>query len=355
MTVAQPAKTRLPVGAGEVLVVTLVAGLLWREQLSGVFDAPRCQTWATIFVSVCVQALPFLVLGVALSGLIAALVPPGAINRWLPKQPALAVPAAGVAGMGLPGCECGSVPIAGRLVASGAHALSALTFLLAAPAVNPVVLVATAVAFPGRPEIVGARFLASMATAVVVGWIWIRIGEERFVERARQRVSVGGTRFEVFRATALHDMPPGDLADLRCRPWSGGSPAPGSPRPSPSDLPSVASDLGHHRLDAALVDRPDARADKVRRTQRRSEGSQKRWMCTLVSKRRRVRRWEWLMVLPKAGLVPGDPHAHRAARWHGGGAISVLHLRGRPSHQVAAAPDRAPPRRGPRPRRHDGA
>lgn len=196
----------MPVGAGEVLVVSLVAGLLFREQLSGLFDAPRFQTWATIFVSVCVQALPFLVLGVTLSGLIAALVPPGAINRWLPKQPALAVPAAGVAGMGLPGCECGSVPIAGRLVASGAAAPAALTFLLAAPAVNPVVLVATAVAFPGRPEIVGARFLASMATAVVVGWIWIRIGEERFVERARQRVSPGGTRIAVFRATALHDI-----------------------------------------------------------------------------------------------------------------------------------------------------
>lgn len=205
-TATQAPERRSRVGAIEVLAAGLVAVVLFQSRVEGWFDAPAFQTWTTIFVSICVQALPFLVLGTVLSGAIAAFVPPGAIERLLPRNRALAVPTAGLAGMALPGCECGAVPIAGRLIARGAPAAAAVTFLLAAPAINPVVLVATAVAFPGRPEFVLARFLASLATAVVVGWIWIRIGRDELVEKARRRVVDGGTRTEVFRATAVHDL-----------------------------------------------------------------------------------------------------------------------------------------------------
>ena len=57
----------------------------------------------------------------------------------------------------LPGCECASVPVAGRLAARGVQPAAAVAFMLAAPAVNPIVLVATAVAFPGQPQMVLAR------------------------------------------------------------------------------------------------------------------------------------------------------------------------------------------------------
>ena len=72
-------------------------------------DGPGLRTGSTVFVAVCVQALPYLVLGVVLSGLIAAFVPPAAFRRLLPARPTLAVPVAGLAGMALPGCECASV------------------------------------------------------------------------------------------------------------------------------------------------------------------------------------------------------------------------------------------------------
>jgi uncharacterized membrane protein YraQ (UPF0718 family) len=81
-----------------------------------------------------------------------------------------------------------------------------LTFLLAAPAVNPVVLIATAVAFPGQPWFVIARFVASLTTAVVVGWVWLRLGRDDLVERARRRPKASGSRVEVFRATTIHDL-----------------------------------------------------------------------------------------------------------------------------------------------------
>jgi uncharacterized membrane protein YraQ (UPF0718 family) len=136
-----------------------------------------------MFVSLTVQALPFLVLGVLVSGAIAAFVPAGALARVVPRRASVAVPVASLAGVLVPGCECSSVPVAGRLVARGAPPPAALAFMLAAPALNPVVLVATAVAFPGRPGVVLARFVASFLTAVVVGLGWARFGRSAWTER----------------------------------------------------------------------------------------------------------------------------------------------------------------------------
>lgn len=190
----------------ELLAVALVLAGLLRPRLADLFDTPALQTWATIFVSICIQALPFLVLGVVISGAISAFVSQDWFARVLPSRPALAVPVAGMAGAVLPGCECGSVPIAGRLVARGVTPSAAFAFLLSAPAINPVVLVATAVAFPGQPEIVAARFIASLATAVVVGLLWSRFGREAWLRRRASRIPEDAGRWETFRATASHDF-----------------------------------------------------------------------------------------------------------------------------------------------------
>jgi uncharacterized membrane protein YraQ (UPF0718 family) len=178
-----PERVSLP--AWGWLALAFVLAFYLRAPLASLLDGPALGTWTTIFVSISVQALPFLVLGVVLSGAIMALVPPGWLARTLPKRPLVAVPAAGLAGVVLPGCECGAVPIAGRLTARGAAPAAAFAFMLAAPAINPVVLVSTAVAFPGRPEMVAARFLASLATAVAVGLLWTRLGREDWIDRAR--------------------------------------------------------------------------------------------------------------------------------------------------------------------------
>ena len=190
----------------ELLAAGLVGAVLLRPLLAGILDVPALQMWSTIFVSITIQALPFLVMGVTVSGAIAAFIPPGWLAEHLPKRPLLAIPTAGLAGAALPGCECGSVPIAGRLTARGAAPAAAFAFMLAAPAINPVVLVATAVAFPGRPMMVVARFAASFLTAVVVAMLWGRFGRDALIDRARSRVFEGGTRWESFTSTARHDF-----------------------------------------------------------------------------------------------------------------------------------------------------
>jgi uncharacterized membrane protein YraQ (UPF0718 family) len=193
----------------EVLCAVLVLALLAQGSLIQLLDIPAVRTGATVFVAVCVQAMPFLVLGVLVSALIAAFVSPLALRRILPRTTAAAVPIAGVAGMALPGCECASVPVSRRLMQQGVPPAAALAFLLAAPAVNPVVLVATAVAFPGEPRMVLARFLGSMATALVMGWLWARFGQPEWIAaRALRRPERPANRstWVVFTDAARHDL-----------------------------------------------------------------------------------------------------------------------------------------------------
>lgn len=191
------------VAVGTVLLVLAVV----RGPLSGLVDDQAAATWATYAVSVSVQALPFLALGILVSTLIATVLPADALVRALPARPSLAVPVAGLAGALLPGCECGSVPVASGLISRGVPQGVALTFLLSAPAVNPIVLVSTWVAFPTAPEMVLARLVASLSTAVLVGMLWCRFGRpewllQRAVHSRHAHTNRGGHALTV----ATHDF-----------------------------------------------------------------------------------------------------------------------------------------------------
>ncbi|MFD9391523.1 permease [Streptomyces sp. NPDC060000] len=166
-------------GAALVAVATVVSVL--GPLLALDLYTPPVAAWWTVFTAVAVQGVPFLLLGTVVSAAIGAFVPERVFRRLLPRNPVLAVPVAGVAGAVLPGCECASVPVAGSLMRRGVAPAAALAFLLSAPAINPVVLVATSIAFPGRPEMVLARLLASLGTAVTMGWLWARFGKEKWL------------------------------------------------------------------------------------------------------------------------------------------------------------------------------
>lgn len=196
-------------GASLWVVVGIVgACLLLRGQISGRLDSPAFLDFATRFVSLMVQATPFLVFGVLISAAISAFVPASALQRLLPENKALAVPVAGAAGALLPGCECASVPISGSLIRRGIAPAAALTFLLAAPAINPVVLVSTAVAFPNRPDMVIGRFVASFAVAIIMGWLWLRFGKAEWLSMGRRTPHDhdGEHKLATFRDAMQHDF-----------------------------------------------------------------------------------------------------------------------------------------------------
>ncbi|MFV9632368.1 permease [Mycobacterium neumannii] len=191
-----------------VLVIGIVTLAVFGTALRGfVVGSPALATAATVFCGIFVQAIPFLALGVVISGLVAAFVSADRLARWLPDRPAAAILTAGVGGAALPGCECGSVPVARRLFGEGAVGAAALTFMLAAPAINPVVLVATAVAFPGQPQMVAARCIASLLTALIMGAAWAKFGRGEWITRRLPRLHDGEEpRWTAFTEAARHDF-----------------------------------------------------------------------------------------------------------------------------------------------------
>jgi uncharacterized protein len=133
------------------------------EQLNNAF---------TLFLSLLVEAIPFLLLGVLLSSVLLIFID----ERWLiahmPKHPVLGAFAGSCIGFLFPVCECGNVPVARRLITQGVPLPVAIGFLLAAPTVNPIVIWSTWIAFRDRPEIVVLRVVFSLLIATIIGWIF---------------------------------------------------------------------------------------------------------------------------------------------------------------------------------------
>ncbi|MFI6265062.1 permease [Micromonospora sp. NPDC051006] len=194
------------IGSVEIFTALLVLLLALNGPLTELLSRPALATWTTVFVSVMVQAVPFLVFGVLLSAVIAVFVPRSFWARALPRHPALAVPVASAAGVVLPGCECGAVPIAGSLIRRGVTPAAALAFLLAAPAINPIVLAATAVAFPNNPEMVVGRAVASLIVAMVMGWLWLRLGRADWIRLPHRPDLDRLPRGEAFWSAVRHDV-----------------------------------------------------------------------------------------------------------------------------------------------------
>lgn len=135
-------------------------------------DSPLWRDGFTLFLSLVVQAMPFLLLGVFLSGLMAVFVEGSQLARFLPKGKIGSAVAGGALGFFFPVCECGNLPVARQLVIKGIPPHVAVAFLLAAPMFNPVVIFSTWIAFRNMPELVAYRVLFSFGIAVAIGLLF---------------------------------------------------------------------------------------------------------------------------------------------------------------------------------------
>ncbi len=141
------------------------------------------QDFAFAFLSILFEGAPFILLGTLISGFIDIYMPPGMMDRFLPKNKFLAVLMAGLLGAVFPVCECAVVPVIRRLVKKGLPVSCALTYMLAAPIVNPITALSTWKAFTGPVmmiygETVQANLVMTVSrmglgflVAVLLGWI----------------------------------------------------------------------------------------------------------------------------------------------------------------------------------------
>ncbi|WP_027191030.1 permease [Fundidesulfovibrio putealis] len=126
--------------------------------------------FAQVCVAILLEAAPFLLLGSLASGLFEVFVSRETIERMMPKSPLAGIAAGVVLGMVVPCCECGIVPLIRRLLAKGVPPATAMTFMLAGPVINPVVLASTFVAFQGDTTIVALRCALVAVVAMVIGF-----------------------------------------------------------------------------------------------------------------------------------------------------------------------------------------
>ena len=144
----------------------------------------RVATGWAIFQGLLIEALPFLMLGVTIAGLARWLVPQSAWVRRLPRNPLLAPIVGALLGFALPACECGNVPVARRLLASGAPLGTGFGFLFAAPVLNPIVLASTWAAFPDKTWLLWARPAGAFVIALALSALLGLIPESRLLQSA---------------------------------------------------------------------------------------------------------------------------------------------------------------------------
>jgi uncharacterized protein len=127
--------------------------------------------FVTRFLGIFIEAAPFLLLGTFASGLIEAFVTQDDIVRLIPKNPVLAILMGVMMGFAFPVCECGVVPVVRRLIAKGLPVSVGITFLMAAPVMNPVVVASTYTAFGLGPVFYG-RYLMTALVAALIGLVF---------------------------------------------------------------------------------------------------------------------------------------------------------------------------------------
>jgi uncharacterized protein len=137
------------------------------------------QNFSTVFLSIILETMPFILLGAFISSLIQVFVSEQTIAKLIPKDKFVGLLAASLMGFIFPVCECAIIPIARRLLRKGVPTGIVVTFMLAVPIVNPVVLLSTYYAFYNKPVMVLIRGGFGLISAIVIGFFigWLEEGK----------------------------------------------------------------------------------------------------------------------------------------------------------------------------------
>ena len=144
--------------------------------------------FSLILISILLEAIPFVLIGAFVSSIIQIYVSEATIAKIVPKSRILGLFGASLMGFIFPVCECAIVPIMRRLLKKGVPIHIAITFMLAVPIANPVVLLSTFYAFSGQWEYVFMRGILGILAAITVGHIVGRLSGDQspLIEEVRE-------------------------------------------------------------------------------------------------------------------------------------------------------------------------
>jgi hypothetical protein len=163
-----------------LILLFLTAVIFWVAYCSGTGEVETAaeqtaRALTLVLWSILLEALPFVLLGTLISGLIQVFVTEDMILRILPKNGFLRLVIAALIGLVFPVCECAIIPITRGLIKKGMPVGAAIAFMTAVPIVNPIVLLSTYNAFPTMPEMALWRAVFGFAAAVIIGLLSSRV------------------------------------------------------------------------------------------------------------------------------------------------------------------------------------
>ncbi len=127
---------------------------------------------AIIFMSIFFESFPFLLLGSFISAIIETYVSNETITKIVPKNKVLGSIVGVFLGFFLPACDCAVIPVSKRLLKKKVPINVAISFMLASPIINPVVLLSTYSAFyKTNPEIFWYRLILGIIVSLLIGII----------------------------------------------------------------------------------------------------------------------------------------------------------------------------------------
>jgi uncharacterized membrane protein YraQ (UPF0718 family) len=127
---------------------------------------------SAIFLSIVIEAIPFVLLGCIISGALQVFLTPERVRKILPNNKFLAILVGSFLGFFFPSCECGIVPIVTQFIRKGVPEHTAFAFMVTAPIINPIVLFSTYIAFGNSVKFALLRGIGSLIVALIIGsWI----------------------------------------------------------------------------------------------------------------------------------------------------------------------------------------
>ncbi len=178
-------------------------------------DTNAIKEFTILFTSILYEALPFIVLGAVIAGLLEELLPQRLVTRLIPRSRFLAIAIGGFLGILFPMCECGIIPVMRRLLRKGVPLSCCVCYMLAGPIINVVVMVSTYVAFSGMDtapgtvgvarqlggwEMMAARmglgYLVAFGTSLIVEWQYRKHGNKLLAPLAVPPAALPATKEE---------------------------------------------------------------------------------------------------------------------------------------------------------------
>lgn len=125
-----------------------------------------------IFLSIFLESLPFILLGSLISSIIEVFISNDKIAKLIPKNKILGSIVGVLLGFFIPACDCAVIPVSKRLLKKKVPINVAVSFMLASPIINPIVLLSTYTAFyKSNPEIFWYRLIFGISISLIIGII----------------------------------------------------------------------------------------------------------------------------------------------------------------------------------------